>query len=319
MKPKIFHLSVQLAIMVSAALAAVSCGPVSSTLGVEMRQPSRSGLDLAGKSFSVAYLDDGATGDSTFIASVAEGFAQSLESEYFSGERVIMIYNVDKEPGADYSCRDSMVNVLMSAGTDVLFLFDAPVLGEMTLSPAQKVQTPAVRDSSYVVEASVPYSVRLFVYDALDRADRVRVYSGTSVANPVAYTDGTEPDSVLVKKAMASLSVPGNEAGEIAGRPFRPVWNKENIPFLYFDGASYKWTEALVAAHYYDWSTAVSLWTELAASSNLQKRSCAAYNLAAAFYIIGEYNLAGDWLDLSDKSYPLHMSYDLRKKIESRM
>lgn len=300
-------------------LVAVSCGPVASVVRVEMRQPSKSGLDLSGKTFAVAYLDDGTSVDSTFSASMAEGFAQSLESEYFGGNQAIMIYNIEKAAGADYSQKDSMVNVLMETGPDVLFLFDSPLLGEATISDAQRVQTPVVRDSAYVAEASVPYSVRLYVYDALDKSDQVKIFSGSAVANPVAYTDGSDSEKELIGKALASIGGSANGAGRIAGRPFFPVWSEENIPFVYFEMGPYRWTEALTAAHYYDWNTAIGIWTELTSTSNLQKRSCAAYNLAAAFYILGQYPLAKQWLDVSDKDYPLHLSYDLRKKISSKL
>ena len=99
-----------------------------------MRHPSRSGLELGHKSFSVAYVDNGNAVDSAFIASVSEGFAQRLEAEYFGGEPVIMIYNIDGQEGADYSSKDSVLNVLMDTGSDVVFLFDAPETGEVTLS-----------------------------------------------------------------------------------------------------------------------------------------------------------------------------------------
>lgn len=300
-------------------LLAVSCGPVASVVSVEMRQPSKSGLDLSGKTFAVAYLDDGTYVDSTFSASMAEGFAQSLESEYFGGNQAIMIYNIEKKAGADYSQKDSMLNVLMETGPDVLFMFDSPLLGEASLSAAQKVQTPAVRDSAYVAEASVPYSVRLYVYDALDKSDQVKIFSGSAVANPVAYTDGSDTEADLIEKALSSIGDQAGSAGRIAGRPFLPVWSEENIPFVYFEMGSSRWTEALTAAHYYDWNTAIAIWTELISTKDLQKRSCAAYNLAAAFYILGQYNLAGQWLDVSDKGYPIHLSYDLRKKIAARL
>ena len=154
-----------IAVIVLLPFLLASCGPLSYTVGVELRQPSRSGLELSGKTLSVAYLDDGNPLDSTFIASVSEGFAQRLESEYFGGEPLIQIFNIDKVPGADYSSRDSVINVLMDTGTDVVFVFDSPVLGDVSLSAPQKVETPVVRDSSYLVEASIPYSLRLYVYD----------------------------------------------------------------------------------------------------------------------------------------------------------
>lgn len=301
-----------------AALLSVSCGPLSYMMNVELRQPSRAGLELGGKTFAVCAVDDGDALDSVFVASVAEGFARRLETEYFGGEQVIGLYNIDKTPGADYSSRDSVLNVLMDTGSDVVFIFDSPVLGGISAGTPQKVETPAVRDSAYVVEVSVPYSIRLYVYDSMDMSDKVRVYSGSSTAKPVAYTGGNEPDSALVSKALSVVGAAAQEAGATAGAPFLPRWSSESVVFVYYDTGSGDWLNALAAAHDYRWKDAVAIWTGLTSSSSLQKRSCAAYNLAAAFYILGQYDLAGEWLDVSDADYPLYLSHDLRSKIEGK-
>lgn len=300
-------------------LPAVSCGPLSFMMSVDMRQPSRSGLELGGKSFSVAYLDDGDPVDSAFIASVSEGFAQRLESEYFDGKPVIMIYNIDRQEGADYSSKDTVINVLMDTGSDVLFLFDAPELGEVTLSAPRKVETPAVRDSAYVVEASLPYSLRLYVYDSMNSDDRVLAYTGTATANPVAYTGGGEPESVLVEKALSAVASPAREAGAVAGGPFLPGWDEEDFTFIYYDSGQMAWVDAAVAAHDCRWQDAMDIWLELTDTGNLQRRSCAAYNIAVTFYILGRYDMAKEWLDISDADYPLHLSYDMRRKIEAKL
>ncbi len=300
-----------------AALTLSSCGPYSYTLTMEMRQPSKSGLDLDRKSFAVACLNDGDAADSAFIMSVSEGFARSLEEEYFAGEPVIGIYTIGKTPGADYSSRDSVMNVLLDTGSDVVFIFDSPDLEKATLSAPQAVAKPVVRDSAYLVEASVPFSLRLYVYDSMNPDDKVLVYTGKSVAKPVAYTDGFQPDSVALARAMASLSAPGLETGEISGGPFLPQWQAESFSFTYYD--SEPWIEAVIAAHEYRWSDAIGQWIKLSDTGNMQRRSCAAYNLALTFHILDQQQIAKEWLDVSDSTYPLHLSYDLRKKIEAKL
>jgi len=300
-------------------LPLASCGPLSFMMSVDMRHPSRSGLELGHKSFSVAYVDNGNAVDSAFIASVSEGFAQRLEAEYFGGEPVIMIYNIDGQEGADYSSKDSVLNVLMDTGSDVVFLFDAPETGEVTLSAPQKVETPAVRDSAYIVEASLPYSLRLYVYDSMNSDDRVLEYTGSATAKPVAYTGGNDPDSVLVAKALSAVASPAREAGNISGAPFLPRWVEEDFTFVYFDSGQMAWIDAAVAAHDCRWQDAMDIWLELTDTGNLERRSCAAYNLAVTFYILGRYDMAKEWLDISDADYPLHLSYDMRRKIEAKL
>ena len=176
----------------------VSCGPLAFTLDVETRDVSRSGLDLAEKTFSVVYVDNGDRADSSFAASAADGFAQKLESEYFSGERLIGVYRLDSIPGAVYSSKDTLLNLLMDVSTDVVFLIEPPVLGHAVAGEPVKVKTggkiPA--DSSYLSEIDVPFSVCLYVYDSMNQADSVYSYIGRSSVKPVAYTDGRVNDSV---------------------------------------------------------------------------------------------------------------------------
>ena len=56
----------------------------------------------------------------------------------------------------------------------------------------------------------------------------------------------------------------------------------------------------------------------LKSSNDLLRRSCAEYNIAVACYMMGEYELASEWLDRSDKDNKLPLSDGLRKRIDSR-
>lgn len=298
-------------------LAAVSCGPMTFTMDVEMRGVSRSGLDLGRKSFSVVYLDSGSKADSLFGSGVSEGFAQKLETEYFSGERFIDIYRLDMKPGADYASKDTLLNILMDTGSDVVFLFEPPALGEAVAGkPAKVTSAGRSADSSYVSEVSVPFSIRLDVYDSMNKADSVFSFNGADVAKPVAYTDGAESQAELVAKGLSSLGDAGKDVGRRMADTFVSTWKSERHPVIYYDAQA--WINAAYAANDYRWKDAMDIWIRFADSGNYEKRSCAAYNISLACYMMGDYALALEWLDRSDKDYPLAVSRELRKKINAR-
>lgn len=303
----------------SLSLTAVSCGPSTFTMDVEMRDVSSSGLDLAKKTFSVVYIDNGDAVDSTFCASAADGFAQRLESGYFSGERVINVFRLDSIPGADYAAKDTLVNILMDVGTDVVFLLEPPVLGQATVGEPVKVRAggriPA--DSSYLSEAEVPFTIRLNVYDSMNEADSVFSFNGKSTARPVAYSDGNDTGEEILEKALSAIDEPAVTIGQRLADSFLSTWKNEGYQVIYYTGN--KWLEAAYAASDYRWKEAMDIWMELLSTGNLQKRSCAEYNISIACYMLGAYDLALEWLDRSDKDYPLYQSRSLRKQIVSRM
>ena len=167
---------------VTAAVAVLSCiascSPIAYTMRLDLKTPSKSGIELGGKSVAVVYNDNGNSFDSLFIASVSEGFAEQLEKEYFSDRRAIGIFKTDGE--ADYVSKDSLVNILVDTGSDVVFYYDSPVFDEMTLTSPSKLANPSSSDSSYVSALTIPFSVKLYVYDSMDKADEMREFSGSS-------------------------------------------------------------------------------------------------------------------------------------------
>ena len=301
------------------SLMAVSCGPSSFLMDVEMRDVSRSGLDLGRKTFSVVYIDNGDFADSTFSASAADGFAQTLESGYFSGERVINVYRLDSIPGADYSSRDTLVNILMDVGTDVVFLIEPPELGRPRVLEPVKVRTGGAvpADSSYLSEVEVPFLVRLDVYDSMNKADSVFSFTGKSTVRPVAYSDGNDPDDIIAMKAARAIGEPAATVGRKLADSFLSTWKNESYSVIYYDSG--RWLDAAYAASDYRWKDAMDIWMGLLDTGNLQKRSCAEYNISLACYMLGNYALALEWLDRSDSDCPLYQSRSLRQKISSRI
>lgn len=302
-------------IIVLAALAA-SCGPTRHAIHLEMRHPSKSGIEFAGKNVAVVHLENDNVFSNNLGKGIAEGLSESLEQDYETGEGSVPVFSMRVSPGARYSSKDTLINLLVDTGADVLFLVDTLNVGVMTMGGIASVASPESPDSTYVSTGSLPFKMRLFCFDAMNKDEKVFSYSGSSTAVPYAYSDGRQSEETIKERAMKSLPLLGFEAGKTISSNFKSQWVNEQYSVLYFDAE--KWYKALEYADALMWKPAMEIWIELVDTNDLMKRSCAAYNLALASYMLGDYDLAKEWLDLSDKDNKLPMSESLRKRIDAR-
>lgn len=295
------------------ALALSACSPQTFTMNVDMRYPSKSGIDLSRKTMSIVYMDDG-TADSTFNNSVASSLARSLEADYFGGREAIGVYKVP----ADSVSLDLMHSLVMDTGDDVVFLIGPPVFGEVDLSGNVAVPNPSSVDSAYVTSARIPYNASLFVYDSMDREDRLQSFRGGSILRTPVYSNGVTAREFLMDKALKSKDAGAELVGRQLSNRFLPTWKTEGYSLYWFDGLDDDWTEALGYAYEHRWNKAVDIWTGHVGGRNSRKQACACYNLALAFYMMGDLSLAVKWLDRADSLDALALSPGLRKRIEAR-
>ena len=261
----------------SVALMVASCGPSRHAMHLEMRYPSKSGLDLAGKNLSVVYLENDNEQANSFNEGMADAFAYTLEKDYDTGEGSIGIYRMRSVEGAKYASRDSLLKLLVDTDADVVFLFDTLKLG------------PTLNDGS------TQFTMALHCFDGMDKDEKVHTYKGTSAA---------------------VLSEGASKSGTQVASSFKAQWKNEQYSLMYFDNE--KWYKALDRAEVYDWKGAMEMWMTLLSSNDPLRRSCAAYNIATACYMLGDYDLAAEWLDYSDKANKLTHSDNLRKRINER-
>ena len=299
----------------SLLLLLLSCGPVRHAVHVEMRHPSKSGIELSGKTAAVVRLENDDPLADALSEGIADGLAYSLEQDYGTGDGSVGIYTMRVLPDADYSSRDTLVNLLIDTGADVLFLIDTLDAGEMTMGGPGVVASPESPDSSYISTGSLPFSLRLYCFDAMNKDEKIYKYSGKSVAVPYAYSDGLQKSDVIKERAASSLPELGFEAGRTISAPFKSQWKHEQYSVIYFD--SPQWFKAMEYADRLLWKDAMSIWLELLDTNDLLKRSCAAYNIATASYMLGDHELASEWLDRSDADNKLPMSETLRKRINA--
>lgn len=305
-----------LSVIIAVMLVAVSCGPSKHAVHVEMRHPSKSGIEFAGKNIAVVHLDNRNAISSALAEGIADGLAYSLEQDYGTGDGSVGLYRMPVSKGVLYSTKDTLVSLLMDTGADVLFLIDTLAVGEMTIGGATSVASAASADSSYISTGNLPFTMKMYCYDAMDKSDKVHSYSGSSVAVPFAYSDGKQSAETIRARAVASLPEVGFEAGMTIAASFRSQWKHEQYSVVYFD--SQQWYKAMQYADRYEWKAAMDIWLELLDTNDILKRSCAAYNLALASYMLGDHHLASEWLDRSDADSKLPLSDALRKRINAR-
>ncbi len=305
------------ALLAFAALCFVSCGPSKHAIHVEMRHPSRAGVDLAGKNVSVVYLENDDMTSTEFGESMADGFAYALEQDYGIANGSIGIYRMRKADGANYATKDSLFNILMDTGADVVFLFDTVKFGNMTVGGPSRVSYATNPDSLYVSSGEIPFTLKLYCFDGMNEDEKVQAFGGTTMARPAVYSNGKDDSTVSVAKAWKALGAEGWEAGLEVAESFKSQWKHEQYSVIYYD--SKKWYDALAFAENYEWKAAMDLWLELIDTNDIMKRSCAAYNLSVACYMMGDYPLALAWLDRSDADNKLPISDALRKRIDSRL
>lgn len=301
----------------AAMMFAVSCGPSKHAVHVEMRHPSKAGVDIAGKNVSVVYLENDNKVATAFNEAMADGFAYTLEQDCGYPDGTIGVYRMRRMPEGNYASKDSLFNILMDTGADMVFLFDTVKFGSMTVGGPSKLSYPSSADSSYVSEATMPYTMKLYCFDGMDKKEKVQAFGGSSMARPEVYSNGKDDSTIATRKAWNALGAEGWDAGLLVADSFKSQWKHEQYSILYYD--SEKWYDALEKAEQYDWKGAIDIWIELLDSRDILKRSCAAFNISVACYMLGDVQLASEWLDRSDADNKLPISDAMRKRINARL
>lgn len=151
-----------------AGLLLAACGPQTYTKYMQVRQPSRAGIDLTKRTMSVVYLSDPDSLTETASSRQAMFLARNLENQYFDGEEKVALYRLDKDPAGDYTQRDTLIRMVVGTGDDVVFLVDTPEQGHQA-------------------------AYNVYVLDSMSGSDEVKKFAGES-----RIGDEFAPDWVMV-------------------------------------------------------------------------------------------------------------------------
>ena len=301
--------------LIAAALLAAACSPQIYPMRLEVRQPSKSGLDLSQKSMSIVYMGSALPADTLFGRTAASALARNLEADYFDGEEEIGLYQV---PAQDSIGLTLMHSLVMDTGSDVVFLVSTR-LGSPKLGTNKEVPRATQVDSAFVCEADIPLVTRLHIYDSMG-TDQVHNYKGSATLKAEVYNNGMATDEGLKTLAYHSLTAQAEEVGRRLSSRFISEWDEEVFHYYYFDDASVEeWVDGLNAVHAGNLSSAVDKWAPLVRKGSNLKRACAAFNMAQTFYLMGDYPLSVRWLEMADRLEKLELTPVLSKRLQERL
>jgi len=268
---------VRLAIIAALAIAVSACSYYVYPVEVERRGPSTAGLDVAGKTMSVSFVQNSPT-DSVKQSATAEAFAAGLDKLYSEGVPTVELFSLKQVEGADYADRDTLVNLVMSTDSDVAFLFDEPnyILSENS-------------DTSFVM-------VKLYAYDSLSQIDSVLVFTGR-------------------KKYSNSLSLPYSTGKQLSAF-FESNWEKETFNIYMYDDYPWRAAAMYADNMEWDKALDKWLEIASSITWHTDKRAYASYNAALACYMLGNYEYALKWLDAAEKEATVNQAASLRAKIK---
>lgn len=301
--------------ILTAVFGLAACSPQVYPLHLEVRQPSEAGLTLVGKTASIVYMDGTNQVDSLFDRQVASALARALEADYFGGEEVIGLSRI---ASPDSVGTDLMHNLVMETEGDVIFLLNSS-LGAIGFEENKPVPGAASVDSAYVSVASVPVQTSLYVFDSMAK-DEVKLHKGKAILRMEVYNNGITSEDGLTTLALRQMPDYAEEIGDRISHRFLSKWANESFSFYYYDDfSSESWFTPLQYAADGEYARAVDGWARMVKEGSALKRACACFNIAQAFFLMGDYELSSRWLAEADKLENLSQSQALRKRLESRL
>lgn len=204
----------------------------------------------------------------------------------------------------------------METGKDVVFVIDVPELGIPSVKDPVRITGQKVSaDSAYVSVASVPFTTKIFVYDSMNKEDRVFGFAGGRSFKAEVYSNGRKSNDSIINEVWNNIAPGAENAGYVAAASFLSTWKQDDFYVIYYDGSEEAWDKGAEYAYSYKWKEAIEQWTKLLKCRNDEKKACAAYNIALGCFMCGQPALALEWLDRSDSYTPVSLSKTLRLKI----
>ncbi len=276
---KTFKVCLRTFAAVAAAVSAlVSCSPQVYNMTMEMRYPSSSGLNLTGKTVALVYPYGLTREEMQLTGSVAGALADKLDAAYPESDSTQLFTVQYTDDFAKMATPDSLVNLVLKTDADVVFLFGHPSEFEQGYRPGG-IRLP------------------LWCYDSL----------GGENATVKSFT--------IAADAGTDASVSGKNIGNRISSSFVPTWREEEFGIWYSeDGA---WNSALLKALDFKWDEAVKDWMSiLDTTKDSYFRACLEYNIGLGCFMMGNRELALQWLTQSAAEHTSEMTTALINRVK---
>jgi len=276
---KTLKVCLRMSAAVAAAVSAlVSCSPQVYNMSMEMRCPSSSGLNLTGKTVALVYPYGLTQEEMQLTGSVAGALADKLDAAYPERDSTQLFTVQYTDDFAKMATPDSLVNLVLKTDSDVVFLFGHPVEFENGYRPGG-IRLP------------------LWCYDSL----------GGENADVKSFT--------IAADAGTDASVSGKNIGNRISSSFIPTWREEEFGIWYREEGA--WNSALLKALDFKWDEAVKEWMSiLETEKDPYLSACLEYNIGLGCFMMGNRELALQWLTQSSVEYSSDMTTALISRVQ---
>lgn len=280
-----------LLILLVPLFALASCGPVTYTLPVEKRTASSGNVDFLGTLPGIVFITQRGDSDSSLLSSLAVGIAERLEADLGLDSGSVPVFSMYADE-VDLSDRTMVEYLHAAVGVEFLIAADSLGIGEFSVT---EDEGRAYTQGAFLNQTTVslPYEVRLQVFNSHSEEPVDRVIN-RDIMEWTLLSDAPLTRLRAVEKVDSELENSFRSLGEVMAQRYSPQWETVNKTLFVYDEAD--WTEACRLAYLFEWEKAMDIWYEKAASPNIRKAACAAYNLSVACSILEMDDMAAMWM-----------------------
>lgn len=271
-----------------------ACAPTQLSLVIDSKVESNDVITLNGRSAAVVSITRPDDRDSALVVEMGLGVAEGVEKELGLESGTIKVFSYPSS-NIDRNKVGSLDLLALQHELDLLIVVDSLIFGHYSIP----LKTTAYIDDSFkhFSEVTLPYSLTLSIYDRSQLGVKFKKWVNDTLSWSIVH-DEEVANSVAINRVNGALKQWVRAEGESVAKVFLPKWNTQERTIISFSGL--KWQNGYYLAYDFKWEEAIDVWLSLVKSSNPKKSGAAAYNIAVACEILGEYQLARKWLDYAN-------------------
>jgi hypothetical protein len=287
--------------LLSVLLILSSCGPLINIMEVDVRLPATRPINIVGREMAVftPQYDSVSVTDSVLLHKFAQSLADALASEAYLAPGSVPVFShyTGSEALGTLEQPDYVHRLALETGTNLVFMVDSVDIGGFFSRDISQVE-----DDYKLNYLMAPFTSVVRVYDA----EKVQFIKYIPLRDTVAWEVWIPSDSETVSipaSAFQDLQKASEFFAKELAETFMDQWEtQDRVIFVY---EKRDWNLAYNHALAFAWDEAMKIWMELVKGTNTKEVACAAFNLALACEMQGNFELAQKWLDLSQKTFEL--------------
>ncbi len=292
--------------------AIISCGPIPLYVNIEMKKDSPL-ESLVDTDIALLTVNPKGDKDSLLLNAMANGFAEKFEEDRAIANRALPIYSLLSE---EVNIKDSLFVDYISASipSRYLFFIDSLIVADYIVDNSSNNRAYSEGEFFNQTKVMLPFSVSINLIDSYSRS----IINSTNHKDSLVWTilgKGDIKSVEAVAKVNSAIKDAFKKYGNEIASELSPQWETQSRMVITYDNE--KWLNAFDFAENFKWSEAIDIWLQEVKSDNPKKAAYAAYNIANAFEVLEQYDLAKKWLDFAKSKYHFREIEELRALIES--